>query len=391
MNKFIKFILALFGIGLASAAGVEIYDQQQIAALPAEYLLKADKSKVLVSEEIDWKIYDEKGNLVEDKGRGVKYLYASDVEVGQASIKVGNKTIKEDLTKRTKNSQFFKKGEKDGKEEFEAKIYTGEPFYKDGKTWKQTEMAITTKDAFDLQMNQGIVAKLFNQKALAACGTSGDPCYSGAGDGDVSNLISTGNDQAAWDSVHDGTTGVSYSYTYTSSRTRTNNEADPFIVIVRNYYPVDTSAIDDGATITSAAFYAYYTGSQLDEDNDGDDFVRLVQTDQPSATTLAKADFNNCGATNNPTAGATDKDITGLSSGYQTFTLNATGLTWISKTSYTMFGLREGHDAKDSPIAAGANNYIEWNNSEYTGTTRDPYLTVNFTVSGAARRIIITE
>lgn len=64
--------------------------------------------------------------------------------------------------------------------------------------------------------------------------------------------------------------------------------------------------------------------------------------------------------------------------------LNATGRSWVSKTSVTKLGLREGHDVIDSAFTSSSTtsaqyNYLYFRSSEYSGFTSDPYLEVTYT------------
>jgi len=118
------------------------------------------------------------------------------------------------------------------------------------------------------------------------------------------------------------------------------------------------------------------------DDNDGDDFITVVQTSQADTASLTTADYDQCGAISNPTEGATRIDIGSITIGaYNSWTLNATGLGWISKTGYTFLGLREGHDAINSAITFGINR-VKFAGSEATGTANDPYLDVTSSAGG---------
>lgn len=169
--------------------------------------------------------------------------------------------------------------------------------------------------------------------------------------------------------------------------------------IIRAFIPFDTSSIPAEASITAAALnvYVVLTG---DGDNDGNDFITVVQTSQANYTTLALADFDQAGAINNPTEGVDSgdrRDITSISaSAYLSFTLNATGIGWIAgtgetsgatgcqtETGITCLGLREGHDALDSSIVAVTETYITMSTSNETGTSQDPYLDITY-IEGSA-------
>ncbi len=84
------------------AAGIVNYVKDLIdqpMEFAPEYLqVKAPAEKILHSQ----KIKDEQGNDI------VKYLYASETEVPAETIKIDEREIKEHISKRTKNAQFFK-------------------------------------------------------------------------------------------------------------------------------------------------------------------------------------------------------------------------------------------------------------------------------------------
>ena len=155
--------------------------------------------------------------------------------------------------------------------------------------------------------------------------------------------------------------------------------------IYRSLLPFDTSSIPDSATITSATLSAY-VASKMNYDNDGDDFITLVQSTQASSTALATTDYARTGATNNPTEGVDStgrKDITSITANaWLTFTLNTTGQGFVSKTGSTLLALREGHDVIDSlfvstSTTASQQSYVTFH-CVYR-TTYDPLLTVTYT------------
>jgi len=302
----------------------------------------------------------------------------------------GENIISEILEKRTAHSRTFRT---DKKNVFVTKAIAGaSQYYKDTKgLWWQVDYATTTVEVPVLKHTFGFVKKVF-----ASHGND----FSGAGDGQVHKA-----DSQDWDATHDATTGGTADDTSDADVAAfVSFYGANFYRINRAFYPVDTSAIPAGDTIDSATFNVYVANTS-NADNDGDDFIRLVQTDQPDNTTLTTSDYNNCGATDNPTAGATDLDITDdITDGvYNVWTLNATGLGWIKKsgesspcgsalTGWTCLGQREGHDVIDSAIAGTPSvnsGFISARFSEFTGTDSDPYLAV--THSSARNRVIIIQ
>lgn len=200
--------------------------------------------------------------------------------------------------------------------------------------------------------------------------------YSGAGDGHIANT----NASTSWNTTHDATGASVISNTdigfYVGVRFRS---ADSTFSIWRGFLPIDTSGIDDSATISSAILNVYPT-SNTAYDNDGNDWINVVQTSQAGTSTLVFEDFDQCGSIDNPTEGC-DTRID-MSSGitlntYNTWILNSTGIGWISKTGYTKLGLREGHDAIDhAPTSSNGYTYTYFSASEDTSGTKDPYLDI---------------
>lgn len=197
--------------------------------------------------------------------------------------------------------------------------------------------------------------------------------YAGAGDGQTEYFGSS------WAEIHDATNGNGFNYTLSSTSVGARNNVFGW-AIDRVFFPIDTSGIPDAAVITAADFNGYVT-SVSDGDNDGNDFIVVVgPTTQASPTSLVTEDYDQCGAVSNPTEKSARKDLTGLATGqYHVWSL--TDLTLVNKTSYTLLGLRGGHDALNDPITVLTDNSLTLATSDATGTTQDPYLAVTYTVT----------
>lgn len=214
----------------------------------------------------------------------------------------------------------------------------------------------------------------------------------GAGDGPIESDTS----YETWDAAHDnvgvdGWAGPVYSYFESGCVTSGGN-----FKIVRSFFPVDTSGIADGDTVTAAILYLYGTGVD-NGDNDGEDWMSIVQTSQNDTSTLISADFDQCGDSIGyapsgpyPTEGIDSGARIDLGSwnaaGWNSFTFNATGHGWVDKTGYTKLGLREGHDCLDHSILSSKNNRAKGYTSERTGTSEDPYLDVTSSAGGRTTR-----
>lgn len=208
--------------------------------------------------------------------------------------------------------------------------------------------------------------------------------YSGAGDGWIQE-----GEVASWNTIHDntGNSGGGAAVPATATiEVWSYGDGSGNIYITRGFVPVDTSGLPDSTTISAASLNVYVT-TTMNGDNDGDDWINVIgDTSQASTDTLARADFNNCGAVDNPTEYASRIDITSsfTTNQYNAFTFNSTGIAAISKTGYTKLGVREGHDCIDSPINTNSHTGIKFNASEQTDTDKDPYLSVTYSTGSSA-------
>lgn len=299
------------------------------------------------------------------------YKYVSEVEV----LPEKHNGIDEDVTKRTETSRTFQVAD----DTYVAKIYSGTTFTKDEKTdkWYEVETATTTTEIFLEETTPllGLIKQVY-----------ADTIYAGAGDGEVEK-----SDDSSWNPTHDAVTGETASPTGTTATAETGESVFSGIKkIARVFLPFNTSSIPSNALITSASLNVYVTAAP-DFNDDGNDFINVVNTSQANSTTLTTADYDQAGAIDNPTTGSTAKDITTdiTISAYNTFTLNATGLSWVkvagrtsscgTSSGVTCLGLREGHDIKDVSIGLGFQG-IDISTSEASGTSQDPYLEVTYII-----------
>ena len=213
--------------------------------------------------------------------------------------------------------------------------------------------------------------------------------YSASGDGSIYK------NGSSWDIAHDAVSGTSRNYTSSLLYVRSGMASSTTWRIERAFLPFNTASLPDDAAITEAKLKVYVY-SKLNHDNDGDDWVTVVQTSQPSATSLGTADYDLAGAINNPIEGVDvgeRKDITNVATNqYLTFTLNGAGRGWIDKTVYTKLGLREGHDVIDSPFVGSSLQYnqLRLRTAEASGTSTDPVLEVTYTAAAATSSSIAT-
>ena len=278
------------------------------------------------------------------------------------------------------------KGTEDEKVIMSLVAYPQDAFIQRDGMWYYIEHAEAPQDIFErVTKRHRVLHALFGNTVYAIT----DTVYSGAGDGHVVRSTSVG-----WDDVHDGTSGTDVatsSVNGTVGASKFTYKETTTWTIYRMFLPFVTSSIPSDATITSATLNVYVETQPFNADNDGLDYITVVQTDQATHTTLVLADYNNAGATNNPTEGIATgqrKDLMGMATGTLSFTLNATGLGWIKKSGQSSacsatagiscFGLRQGHDTAD--LEPSGLNSVRISLSETSGTTQDPYLSVTYTV-----------
>ena len=330
-----------------------------IVEIAPEQILKAPKEKILANKEIDW-IVKTGEREYENKGRIKVYFYASENEV---------KTEQgEDINQRTRNTKVFPLDEKTRRLE----MYSGDPFHKDGDKWYQTEIATSTIEDFNTEV--GLISKI---RMWLIKDTYADTFYTGAGDG----VIFSGYSNTAWDTIHDATQSNQESDVHVTDTTaeaagvsKYDSASPPDINIRRGFFPIDTSAIG-GDTVSDATIQLYVTAVG-DSDNDAQGYLVVVgETTQASTASLIRADYNDCGAVDNPDEGSNQVDLTGMATGqYVSWTLNSTGIDWIDGGGTTKFGMREGHDVEDLAINVEGHNRATIYFSEQTGTANDPKL-----------------
>jgi hypothetical protein len=132
----------------------------------------------------------------------------------------------------------------------------------------------------------------------------------------------------------------------------------------------DTSSLPDDATITSATLSLY--GS---DDQSGTDFDITVVDGSVLEDPMVNSDY---GDLLPQTTGGGTFNTAGFSiTGYNDIALNAAGISWISKTGTTKFGLRSSRDI--SATGPGGSEYVKiWAHEQGEGYR--PKLVVTYTI-----------
>lgn len=157
---------------------------------------------------------------------------------------------------------------------------------------------------------------------------------------------------------------------------------DEWFRLMRLILLFDTSALPDDATITGATLSIYGTGKA---DAGGWAPSMGIYSSLPASDNeLVPGDYDSLGTTLLSSVIAYADFNT---SGYNVFTLNATGLAAISKTGISKFGAREvTYDAGDSPPAWGADEeFYFWVYMSEQGTVYRPKLEITYTVPAVGR------
>lgn len=199
--------------------------------------------------------------------------------------------------------------------------------------------------------------------------------FAGAGDGYIS-----GPPNATWATTRDAADGDAIAYTTSPMFSRAAITGGTYKV-TRGFLPTDTGGIVDTDNIDAAVLKLFGDGTATG--NVDATTVNVIQTSQVQTDSLVLADYNNVTFTDGGSMNLADWNTTA----YNSITLNATGLTYISKTGFTTIGALIGRDLNNS--APTGENIAEYYSSERALTTEDPKLTVTTTAAagGTAARM----
>jgi len=360
--KLRKILLIGGGIVLLLAIGIslQVYFSQtetKLGEVPKNLELKASKEKIIAAEDKE----------------GIKiYRYISDIESTPQEIVEKGKIVKE--SSRTKNGIIFDLGENKKR----ALIFAdNEPFVKYNGKWMWTAVATTTPDVFDEQISW--FRRLLLPKKVYATNFNAE-----AGDG-WSCYYNGGTEN--WATVRGAATGNCGNSTVTPMNDGASGGVGTWLtgadmVNDRIFFPFDTNAISDAATITAATLNFFVTSTQ----NAQTASFTLVQTSQASETALVADDYNNFTYTEGTDTRWAFSDFSTKT--YYSITLNATGRGWIKKSGaasncgvtagWTCLGMITSLDA-DNTAPTGF-NVATITASE--SATNKPYLDVTYTEPG---------
>lgn len=177
--------------------------------------------------------------------------------------------------------------------------------------------------------------------------------------------------QTSWATVRDAATGDFAFDTATEAQVAaTIKDSDTSWDILRSYFLFDTSAIGDTDTIDSATFSLYGNGVAV---NNGDTTNLILVSGNPASNTaITTSDYTIT------KFGSTSFGVITLASwntgAYNDISLDASGLSNITATGISKFGILTGLDF--SNIAPTGANDCQAYFADQTGTTNDPKLVV---------------
>jgi hypothetical protein len=136
--------------------------------------------------------------------------------------------------------------------------------------------------------------------------------------------------------------------------------------IERGFFTFDTSAIPDSATVISATFYLYGNASETSQANSPS--YRIYTSNHTD--TIVAGDYD----TMTTTEASNTYVTTPTTGGYNSFPLNASGISAINKTGYTKLAIREANYDVANTQPGGANVFQFYDLSQ--GLSTAPYLEV---------------
>jgi hypothetical protein len=160
------------------------------------------------------------------------------------------------------------------------------------------------------------------------------------------------------------------------------NSANKFS-IVRGFMLYDTSVITAGGVINSASWNWQYSSVAVDSTAySWVDKLYLTTSSPASNTGLVVGDFDQIGFTAQASA-QTSVSTKSINTAYS-MALNATGLSNISKTGITKFGVVQGNDFENTDPNAGTGTAFRVNIYSADAASRDQYLEIDYTPASSS-------
>ncbi len=309
----------------------------------------------------------------------------------------------EAIDRRTPNSRTeVLSVEQKGNEKIETlstSFYSAPQFYEDNGQWRQIEYATTTPEVFSasgaiqyVQRREWWERLLPGQPLFAQTSTfRPDPNTETSS---VDGFVAMGDQSPDWSvynkcsAVRDDISGNALGdsdVNFTVGVTQTAFDFPPLLdnqgedefgcEISRGFFLFDTSSLPNDAVVSAATLQVYVNSRSGSEE-------AVVTSSNPASNTgLVLDDYPDVGTTLLSNTISVASMTTGA---YNTFTLNATGMTNISTTGVTKKAIRMKNEIDatfSSIISGGVVDNFSLRAAETTGTSQDPRLDVTYTAS----------
>ncbi|NTW31248.1 MAG: LamG domain-containing protein [Bacteroidetes bacterium] len=190
--------------------------------------------------------------------------------------------------------------------------------------------------------------------------------YSGPVYGFVNNYTSTD-----WSTVRNASTGDVTTTAFMAGTEKWYWSTNVYS-ITRQFFTPNTSGLTSSAIISAASFNIYpsaYDGTPNP--------IGMVNHSITSTTTVAAGDYVNCGSLNSATEGTNARLSVTAPGAWYSMNLNATGISWISKTGLTKLGFRQSNDL-DNSAPDNTRHYVPY--WDTYNSANAPYLSVTYTI-----------
>lgn len=308
------------------------------------------------------RILDSRRFISDDIGSiDVKFVYKSIVKISDIPNEV--------IELRGSNVRVFKENDV-----YTAEFVSGYPkYYQDSVgDWYYLYYSTTTSNKFDSR-------KIFTLFSSVKADSSDFFTSSGV-DGVVKNEL---GDYTTWSNARGGAgTGASDNYTSASSGSLLycKGYKTSWVKLWRNIFVFDTSSLTADAEISSATFSVYGSNKTSSHDTSSDWNVALATSSPASTDALVSGDFDSLTFSR-----ISDSDISYDSfdtSGYNDWTLNASGLSSIDKEGYTKLGAMFACDMDNDEPDDSSEHTTQLRIYTDNDGSNMPKLVVVYTISG---------
>lgn len=294
------------------------------------------------------------------------------------AVSMTNMHFQEPTEKPTKDKSVIVKG----KQTKFLSIGQRDTFIRSAKAWNHRGESIDIELSFYLDKDgklratkiipQDFIDTTFTELgAWLECDTT-TSYYAGSGDGFSARTERDEGFSTIRTSAGDTVTNTG-TVIYGASITNSENEPN-FRQMARSYFPINTSGLGTGASITSAIFTIQETDQLADL---GSISFNLVSWNGTNTFNIANFGSNLF----------SDSQIPGDATGAKTLTFNATGKAYINKTGTTNLGGRaQTIDVLDNNPGWGGDGMMSHIRMDSSEGTNGPYLSVTYTVSSTGRK-----